>query len=179
VEVAAHEWFHNYLFFSPLGFNYYASNDLRALNETIADLVAREVAREVLERWPLAEAAPAQPARPRSRPPADVGAELRSLRGEVEAMLAEGRIEEAEALMEQRRRELTTRGVYIRKINQAYFAFTNLYAGQAGSPGATNPIGPKVDELRRLSSSLRDFVRAVQGVTSVRELDQLLERARS
>lgn len=176
LAVAAHEWMHNYLFFSPLGLNYYANNDVRTMNEVVADLVGHEVADEVMRRWPIA---PSQPV-PASPPPApaspavDLGAELRALRAEVEVMLAEGNIEEAEALMEQQRQSLEDRGVFIRKINQAYFAFNNLYAGEDGSPGAVNPIGPKIDDFRRRAESLSAFVREMRGITSVRELDALL-----
>ncbi|MGE0685780.1 MAG: hypothetical protein AB7P33_03475 [Dehalococcoidia bacterium] len=181
LDVVAHEWTHNYLFFRPLGFNYYASNDLRTMNETTADLVGSEVSAEVLRRWPLpappapdSAAAPA-PA-PAQQPAVDVGAELRALRGEVDALLAAGKVDEAEALMDAKRDDLQARGVYIRKINQAYFAFTNLYAGEAGSPGATNPIGPKVDQLRQKQESLAAFVRVMGSITSVEELDAALAR---
>jgi hypothetical protein len=176
VEVIAHEWMHNHLFFRPLGFNYYASNDVRTINETVADLVGREIARLVVERWPLTESAPETP--PASAPDdgIDLRAELRKLRGEVDTLLAAGEIDEAEALMETRRQELAAQGRYIRKINQAYFAYLNLYAGEAGSPAAVNPIGPKVDELRRRTGTLDRFVQVVGEVTSVGELDRLLER---
>ncbi len=177
LDVVAHEWTHNYLFFRPLGFNYYASNDLRTMNETTADLVGNEVSAEVLRRWPLPAPPPpdaaATPA-PTPQPAVDVGAELRALRGEVDALLAEGKADEAETLMDTRRDELQAKGVYIRKINQAYFAFTNLYAGAAGSPGATNPIGPKVDQLRKKQDSLAAFVRVMGSITSVEELDAAL-----
>jgi hypothetical protein len=76
--------------------------------------------------------------------------------------------------MEERRGDLAARGYYVRKINQAFFAFTNLYAGEAGAPGATNPIGPKVDELRRRSASLAEFIAVVGDVTSVFDLDRAL-----
>jgi hypothetical protein len=175
LEVVAHEWLHNYLVFRPLGFNYYASFDLRSINETVADLVGRELAAIAIERWPVGDPSAATPSSGRPQDTDfDVGAELRKLRGEVDGLLAAGKIEEAEALMEQRRRELVAQGAQIRKLNQAYFAFTNLYAGESGSPAATNPIGPKIDELRRRSASLREFVDIVGGVTSVAELDQLL-----
>ena len=175
LDVIAHEWMHNYLFFRPLGFNYYGSNDLRTINETVADLVGRELARAVVARWPLDE--PVTETVP-SAVPADSGlnlrAELRGLRGEVDALLVDGRIEEAEDLMEQRRQELADEGYFIRKINQAYFAYLNLYAGEAGSAAATNPIGPKIDELRQRTASLRQFVDIVGNVTSVEELDEAL-----
>jgi len=175
VEVIAHEWMHNHLFFRPLGFNYYRDNDVRTINETVADLVGREIARLVVERWPTGAPAPATPT-----PPAasgiDLRAELRFLRGEVDALLAAGQVEQAEGLMEARRQELAAQGHYIRKINQAYFAYLNLYAGEAGSPAAVNPIGPKVDELRRRAGTLDRFVRIVGDVTNTAELDEALAR---
>jgi hypothetical protein len=179
LEVVAHEWMHNYLFFYPLGFNYYDNNELRAINETVADLVGKELAEAVLARWPLEADAPTPPpASSAGERRFDLGAALRSLRSEVEAMLGRGEVEAAEALMEQRRLEFAAEGYHFRKLNQAYFAFTNLYAGQAGDPSAVNPIGPKVDELRRRSDSLDDFVRRVRGVTSAEELDSMLDAAR-
>jgi hypothetical protein len=76
--------------------------------------------------------------------------------------------------MEQRRKFLAENGYYIRKINQAYFAFNGLYAD---TPASRSPIGPKMTELRQLSPSLGDFLRAVSGITSEEELDRLLARS--
>jgi hypothetical protein len=174
VELAAHEWTHNYLAFRPLGFHYYKNNDLRTMNETVADIVGKEIADEVVARWPLPAAAPPQGQPP--GPKVDVRAELVRLRGEVDALLAQGKVNEAESLMEERRQYLAANGYYIRRLNQAYFAFYNLYAGEAGSPAAVNPIGPKIDELRRRSGSLAEFVRIAGGLTSVADLDAALAR---
>jgi hypothetical protein len=173
--ISAHEWMHHYLFFRPLGIRYYENNDLRTINETVADLVGTELANAVLQRWPLSEPAPegAQPEDGGGNS-LDIGAELRTLRTDVDALLADGEIDKAEALMEAKRQELADSGYFIRKLNQAYFAFTNLYAGESGSPAAVNPIGPKVDLLRRQSASLSEFVDRVSGVTSVEDLDRLL-----
>ena len=183
VEVAAHEWTHNYLAFRPLGIRYYTSNDLRTMNETVADLIGNEIADRVVAEWPLpAEELPAvtqpAPAAPEA-PKIDLRAELAKLRGEVDDLLAQGKVEEAERLMEERRQYLAANGHDIRCINQAYFAFVNLYAGAGGSPGATNPIGPKVDELRRLSPSLAAFLKVAGGLTSVADLDRALDEARA
>jgi hypothetical protein len=177
VEVAAHEWVHNYLSFRPLGLRYYDNNDLRTMNETVADLVGRELAEAVVREWPV-EQAPARAddgaVTPAATPAVDLRAELVKLREEVDALLAEDRIEEAESLMEERRQYLAANGHYIRRLNQAYFAFVNLYAGEAGVPGATNPIGPKLDELRRLSPSLAAFLDVAGDLTSVADLDRAL-----
>jgi hypothetical protein len=180
----AHEWIHNYLFFRPLGFHYARNYDVRSINETVAELVGQELARDLLQRWPAPSIA--QPAPPPAaasstpstpQPPIDIGAELRKLRGEVDALLAQHKVDEAEALMEQRREEFNAKGYGFRKINQAYFAFLNLYAGEAGSAGATNAIGPKVDELRRRSQTLRVFLDRIGDVTSVAGLDKALSKA--
>ena len=44
--------------------------------------------------------------------------------------------------MEEKRQFLAANGYYIRKLNQAYFAFHGSYADTAGS---IDPIGPKLD----------------------------------
>ena len=43
VRRAAHEWVHQYLFFSPLGQAYWRSQEAREINESAADLVSAEV----------------------------------------------------------------------------------------------------------------------------------------
>jgi hypothetical protein len=175
VEIAAHEWIHNYLAFRPLGQRYYDSNDLRTMNETVADLVGREIAAAVVAEWPLSGASATEvPGTNEAGSGLDLRAELVKLRGEVDALLAEGKIEEAEALMEERRQFLASNGHYIRRINQAYFAFANLYAGESGSPAAVSPIGPKIDELRRQSASLAAFLSVAGNLTSVEDLDAAL-----
>ena len=99
---------------------------------------------------------------------------LRQLRLNVDALLAQGKVTEAESLMEQTRQFLAAHGYYFRKINQAFFAFYGLY----GTTGASSsPIGPKLQELRQKSASLGDFIRAVQGITSENDLDRLLAEA--
>jgi hypothetical protein len=100
---------------------------------------------------------------------------MHALRLEVDRLLSEGKIGEAEALMEEKREFLAENGFYIRKINQAYFAFHGLYGD---TPASSSPIGPKMQELRQLSPSLGDFIRSVAEITSEEELDRLLaERA--
>jgi len=179
LELVAHEWTHNYLFFHPLGFNYYDSSDTRTMNETTADLAGKELADAVIARWPLPEGngspVEPQPQEPATEEPAfDAIALLRDTRTQVEALLTDDQIDEAEELMEARRQELAAGGFRLRKLNQAYFAFTNLYAGEDGNPTATNPIGPKIDELRRRSDSLHAFMSVMQALTSVAGLDAAL-----
>jgi hypothetical protein len=96
---------------------------------------------------------------------------MRALRQDVEAMLADGRIEEAEALMAAKRDEFEEKGVFIRKLNQAYFAFHGFYAD---TPASIDPIGPKLQALLDSSGSPGEFVRAASRITSRAELDEAL-----
>ena len=167
LDVAAHEWIHEFLSFEPLGSRYFNSEALRTINETVASIGGEEMARLTAERFPL----PALPPLETTTPKVDVFAELRSLRLEVDRLLGEGKVDEAEALMEEKRQYLADNGYFIRKINQAYFAFHGLY----GTSGASSsPIGPKVETLRQQSPSLGDFIRAASGIGSEGDLDRLL-----
>jgi len=176
VETIAHEWVHHYLSFKPLGVRYLSSVELRTLNETVADITGQELASLVVERYPLPAAAGAEleALRP-PEPPMDVGAALRQLRLDVDGLLGAGRIAEAEALMERRRRELAGQGVYYRRINQAFFAFRGLYATD---PASVDPIGEKLLFLRERAGSAGAFLRAAAQLTGATDLDTLLAEER-
>lgn len=172
LETVAHEWVHQYLFFSPLGRRYFRNEELRTLNETVANIAGREIARLVRQRFGgLGEEA--KGATSRASNGVDFNREMRALRRRVDELLAQGRVEEAERLMEEKRRYLAENGFYIRKINQAYFAWYGLYAD---TPASSSPLGPKLEELWRRSPSVGDFLRRVAAVTSAAELDRLLSQ---
>ena len=73
---------------------------------------------------------------------------MRALRQQVQDLLAAGKVDEAEALMEQKREEFATHGYFIRKLNQAYFAFYGFYAT---GPGSIDPIGPNSHDSAAMS----------------------------
>ncbi len=98
---------------------------------------------------------------------------MRETRIRVDELLAQEKIEEAEAYMEERRQEFVAQGHFIRKLNQAYFAFYGAYADEPGAAGE-DPIGPAVRELRARSPDLRTFVARVARVTTLAELEALL-----
>ena len=171
VETAAHEWVHHYLALYPLGRAYVGGGDAATINETVADLVGEEVAARVLERGgaPAGEADVLRLAEPAS----DVDRVLRELRVEVDALLAAGRIETAEARMEAVRLELVERGARIRRLNQAYFAWYGAYAARADS---VDPLGGQLRELRARAGSLARFAALVRGVTTREQVAALLAR---
>lgn len=167
LQTIAHEWTHTALFFAPLGRAYGSSGEARAINETAADLVGQEVAERAAQAVGL---------RPRGR--ASGGADrtltdaLRRIRLNVETLLAEGAVEDAEAYMEQERLALVAQGYRIRRLNQAFFAFHGSYAD---GPAASSEIPDALQALRAGSASLGEFIARVGQVTSVVELKQVVE----
>jgi hypothetical protein len=170
LETAAHEWLHHYLFFAPLGRRYYEGGDLTTLNETVANMGGRELAC-IIDACDAAVQVERAGAAPSMQEEFDFTREMRELRRSVEAMLAAGDIESAERLMEDMRLVFVANGYYIRRINQAYFAFHGSYADTAGS---IDPIGPKLEQLRGKSATFEDFIESAREFTSEADLDEAL-----
>ena len=168
LETAAHEWVHHYLAFYPLGYGIPAGDRL-VINETVADLAGDEVALLALERFGDPTSAPAGAA---ATPAVDEDRVLRELRLEVEGLLAEGLVGQAERRMEAVRLELAAAGVRIRRINQAYFAWYGTYAARADS---VDPLGSQLRELRERAGSLARFLALVRDVTSREDVARLLD----
>ncbi|GAP08471.1 hypothetical protein ATHL_03376 [Anaerolinea thermolimosa] len=183
-EVVAHEWTHNYLTLRPLGMLYDASPEMRTINETTASIAGKEIGRAVVARFypeklpPEEVPAPASPGpeKPATPPSFDFRKEMRITRLQAEALLAEGKIEEAEAYMEARRKVFWEHGYLIRKLNQAYFAFYGAYNDTPGGGAAgEDPVGPAVQALRQKSASLAEFLNTIARVTSFEQLQQMVK----
>ncbi|MFQ6000115.1 MAG: hypothetical protein ACE5LG_00425 [Anaerolineae bacterium] len=167
-----HEWVHNYLYFYPLGQHYSDSQELITMNETVASLVEEELSLLLEKRYyPEIYAQRMEAsgeAEERVEPGEfDFNAFMRETRLKVDELLAAGKIEEAETYMEERRKELVEKGYYIRKLNQAYFAFHGSYAA---APTSVSPIGGQMKELRKRSPSLAHFLRTVAQMKSYQDL---------
>jgi hypothetical protein len=98
---------------------------------------------------------------------------MRETRVWVDELLAQGRIEDAEAYMEERRRMFVEHGYAIRKLNQAYFAFYGAYADQPGAAGE-DPIGPAVREVFAHSPDIHTFVTSLASVTTLEDVQGVL-----
>ncbi len=182
VNVIAHEWAHNYFTLRPLGLLYDASPELRTMNETAATLIGDEVGPLVMRRYypDLAPPSPGfrnfidralSPEEQPTEPGFDFRAEMRLTRVRADELLAQGKIEEAEAYMEQRRQVFWENGYRIRKLNQAYFAFHGAYnASPGGGASGADPVGPAVRLLRRRSASLAEFMTTIAWFSSVQDL---------
>jgi len=191
LETIAHEWIHNYLSLRPLGINYSTTPELRTMNETTASIAGNEVGNYVVQNhYPelLASGSAPDPglisldettlsSSELDDPPAfDFRAEMHETRVTADKLLAEGKIEEAEAYMEQRRQFLWENGYLLRKLNQAYFAFHGAYADSPGGAAGEDPVGPSVRALREQSASLADFVNKISWMTSFEQLKQTVKQ---
>ncbi len=185
-EVAAHEWTHHYLYFFPLGWDYEENWEARVINETVASLVGRELARRTLVRYypdlaPTEEPWPEEEEESPVPPPPEPGAfdfyrEMHETRIRVDYLLLHGRIEEAEGYMERRRQFFWEHGYRIRKLNQAYFSFHGSYAAAPVGAAGKDPIGPAVRKVWRMTAKdPRRFLQQVRGVTSLDQLQQRLQ----
>ena len=180
LRTVAHEWFHHYLVFYPLGRNYWSSGEMVTINETVANIAGDEVGNAAYERYyekpevrtptPSPDANATALSTP--EPPAfSFNAEMRETRLEADRLLAEGKIEAAEAYMEERRLVFADNGYFLRKLNQAYFAFHGSYADR---PSAVSPIGGYVRQVRDRSASLKEFIQTMSRVSSYEDLLRLV-----
>jgi len=190
LNTIAHEWIHNYLTLRPLGMLYGETPELRTMNETTASIAGDEIGELVIEKFypELKPSASFQSLKLVSlsferpdpatltHPPFDFRAQMHETRINADALLAEGKIEEAEAYMEARRQVFLRNGYLLRKINQAYFAFHGAYADVPGGAAGQDPVGPAVRALREQSDSLADFVNTMAWMWSFEQLQGTLNQ---
>ncbi len=186
IDAAAHEWTHQYLAFRPLGSRYVLdvigidqNRDIRSMNETLADLIGNEIGGMVYDKYYKPELAAnsgqqtgggkqqSADSTQESKPPFDFNAAMRAIRQQVDLLLSQGKVDEAETYMNERRDYLASHGYYIRKLNQAYFAF---YGSYTDSPTSVDPIGVEMRQLRSDSTSIRQFLDKASGITSASAL---------
>ena len=190
LDTIAHEWTHNYLNLRPLGLNYSTTPELRTMNETTASIAGGEIGTYVIQKYyPEMLAAGSKPSSgsiafseaflpsiAQDDPvPFDFRAEMHETRVTADELLAEGKIDEAEAYMEQRRQVFWENGYLLRKLNQAYFAFHGAYADAPGGAAGEDPVGPAVRKLREQSASLADFINRISWMTSFEQLQQAIQ----
>jgi hypothetical protein len=173
ISAAIEEWVHQYLAFKPLGFRYLLDllgitpdYDIATMNETVAGIVSDELASVLIEKF-----------YPEYRDSEQVvsstfGDEMTEIRKQVDDFLLRGEIKAAEDFMREKRQYLAAQGYYIRKLNQAYFAWHGTYANQ---PGFENQISQELMQLKEESISLKEFLDAVEGMTNREELTNLVK----
>jgi hypothetical protein len=175
IETIVHEWIHQYLFFTPLGFRYlldqtsiHPDYEIATINETVAGMVSQEIGDIIYKKYVPQAATESEPPQA-TESGFDFNKEMREIRQAVDNYLAHGKVEPAEVYMDQKRQYLAENGYYIRKLNQAYFAFYGTYAD---SPTSISPIGAELRKLRDQSASLKDFLDSAAGITNRQDLDK-------
>lgn len=174
IETVIEEWVHQYLAFKPLGFRYLLDiwgikrdPEIVTINETVAGIVSKELAGTIFKEHYDERQGPLQmPA-----PVFDFNREMRATRVKVDELLATGQIAVAEQYMEERRQVFARNGYYIRKLNQAYFAFYGTYGH---NPASVSPVYVDLQRLRSQSISLADFLERAASITSYSELRALI-----
>ncbi len=177
IETAVEEWVHQYLAFTPLGFSYLLdlsglrrNYEVATINETVASMISKEIRAIICkEYYPQCQ----EEGEERVEEEFDFNREMREIRKKVDEYLSKGEVRKAERFMEWKREYLVSKGYYIRKLNQAYFAFHGTYADR---PTSISPIGGELKQLREQSASLRDFLHTVSRITSRKELSSSLTR---
>ncbi len=171
INTSTEEWLHQYLVFKPLGFLYLLdltgvsrNYEIATMNETLAGMVSKEIGSIVFGKYYPEYG---NGVNQTTAPEFDFNREMREIRKTVDKYLAQGKIEQAEEFMEQKRQYLASMGHYIRKLNQAYFAWHGTYADR---PTSISPIGLELKELRSQSASLKDFLNTVAVMTSRQDL---------
>ena len=102
---------------------------------------------------------------------------MRRIRTTVDSLLSAGRVQDAENFMETSRQQLEQEGFYIRKLNQAYFAF---YGSYADNPSASGGVGQNISErmhqLRTDSATLGDFLWKISAAGDYQQFQQITQQ---
>ncbi|MGB7338641.1 MAG: hypothetical protein WBC91_07100 [Phototrophicaceae bacterium] len=185
IETFAHEWLHHYLYFHPLGISYFTGDgfagEARIINETTSDLFGKEIAAIIIQRYypelmpprlPTIAETTATPTLLVDPDAFNFADEMAITRTQVDALLADGDVDAAEAYMNDRRLFFYDNGYALRRINQAFFAFYGGYQAGGGIAGAggTDPIGSAVIATRQGSSSIYEFIQTMQSITTRQQL---------
>lgn len=181
INTAAHEWLHHYLFFKPLGQSYWSTNTMRSINETTANIFAKEISDTIysaLRNSGLDDINYEHTDRKvhKINNLFDFRKEMRITRLEVEKMLSNDNIETAEEYMENRRQYFIANGYYLRVLNQAYFAFHGTYAD---SPSSISPIYSQLITIRSASNSLNEFISQVSSISNHEDFLNLVDQSES
>ena len=157
VSTIAHEWLHQYLFFSPLGQSYFQGGEMISLNESLADIFGEEISGSNEKNI--------------FYPDDFYNNFMKETRLETDRLLSNNQVQEAEIYMENRRLMLNKNGYKIRKINQAYFAFHGNYGS---SPSSISDYDQKLRLLRTEYKYLNDYIDDLKKIDSIEEFNRFI-----
>ena len=174
LQTASHEWLHNYWILHPLGQHMWDSSEMNIFNETAANIAGDElgdIAFQSIGGIIGNQTSPTKALEYRSH----FNEVLRDTRLEVDRLLGQGKVDEAETYMSKITFILQKDGYKIRKINQAYFAFHGNYAD---NPSSTSPIGKELKEYRSYFNNVGKFIESISQIKSHNQFLQILDSER-
>jgi len=162
----SHEWLHQYLIFHPLGRSYFSNTEMKEINETLANIFSKKLLKSLCEKdFEIKnEMCSVSPLKDENK--FDYREFMKKLRINVDQLLSEGKINNAEKLMNESTLILNNNGIKIRKINQAWFAFNGTYGD---SPSSTSNFNDELNNLINSYGTLKDAINDIKNISSLDE----------
>ncbi|MAU56044.1 MAG: hypothetical protein CL899_03770 [Dehalococcoidia bacterium] len=165
-KLIAHEWLHQYLFFFPLGRAYFSDEDMRSVNETLANIFADNLLNNMCKEDVYIQSGYCLQNTDVSEKDFDYSVYMKDLRQQVDFFLLAGEIEKSEKLMNSATIYLNSRGYNIRRINQAWFAFHGSYAD---TPASSSEINNELTNFISSEKSLGNAIRKLRSIDNYQE----------
>ena len=169
----AHEWLHQYLILFPLGRAYFKDPNMKIVNETLANIYSERLFSNVCSKKIRLQDSICKSKVKESPDKFNYELFIKNLRLDVDHLLELGKINQAEELMESSRLELEKRGYYIRKINQAWFAFNGTYAD---SPTSSSNVDQEIELFIDSQESFSEAIRKLRKVKNFEEYKILINQ---
>ena len=169
----AHEWLHQYLILFPLGRAYFKDTNMKIVNETLANIYSERLFNNVCSKKIKLQDVICNSKKNILSDKFNYQLFIKNLRLDVDELLKSGKINQAEKQMESARAELESKGFYVRKINQAWFAFNGTYAD---SPASSSNIDQEIESFIDSQESLGDAIKKLRKVKNFEEYKNLISQ---
>ena len=168
----SHEWLHQYLIFHPLGRSYFSNKEMKEINETLANIFSKKLLKSLCEKdFEIKnEMCSVSPVKDENK--FDYREFMKKLRINVDQLLSEGKIKNAEKLMNESTLILNNNGIKIRKINQAWFAFNGTYGD---SPSSISNFNDELNNLIDSYGTLKDAINDIKNISSLDEYKDMIK----
>ena len=168
----SHEWLHQYLIFHPLGRSYFSNKEMKEINETLANIFSKKLLKSLCEKdFEIKnEMCLVSPLKDENK--FDYREFMKKLRINVDQLLSEGKINNAEKLMNESTLILNNNGIKIRKINQAWFAFNGTYGD---SPSSISNFNDELTNLIDSYGTLKDAINDIKNISSLDEYKDMIK----
>ena len=168
----SHEWLHQYLIFHPLGRSYFSSKEMKEINETLANIFSKKLLKSLCEKdFEIKNKICSEPPL-KDENKFDYREFMRKLRINVDQLLSEGKINNAEKLMNESTLILNDNGIKIRKIIQAWFAFNGTYGD---SPSSISNFNDELNKLIDSYGTLKDAINDIKNISSLDEYKDMIK----